>query len=732
MGEHQPIAAPLELWIVAAEQSFVGPAPSTPALRAAVIALAQRAARSGEVTAQDVEDLSDTDEPLRAVRLTARPVAEGTVAVAGLGLDRLREAENALSRYEMVMRASRDAMWEWNVARRRQWWNRQQYQMLGYDPGSTVASYEAWMARIHPDDRPRVERHIEEAVAGGGTLWQDEYRFLRGDGKVHVALDRGYIERDRSGQLLRMVGVMSDITAEREALAGLRSSEERFREITAATIDQVFWLSNHDGSKTEYVSPAYETVWGRSCESLYRDASTFLDAIHEDDRARIEACLPRQREGLYDEVYRIRRPDGSIAWIRDRAFPIRDATGEVVRVVGVATDITGQRQLEQQLAQAQRMESIGRLAGGVAHDFNNLLTVILPSVQMALAKLPPGSSVQGELDAIEDAADRAARLTAQLLAFARRQVVAPARLELNELARHMEQLLRRVIGEDIELTTVLAAEPDAVVADRSQLEQVLVNLAINARDAMPHGGRLSIATRTVSVDRQQAGGVRVKEADHVEPGEYVVLAVSDTGVGIPNHALPHVFEPFFTTKPAGRGTGLGLSTCYGIVHQAGGVISVDTAVGRGTTFTIMLPRAREHARAVERRPRARAARGNETVLYVEDEPAVRKVGVAILSDEHYRVLEAAGGPEALQLAASYDGLIHLLITDVVMPRMSGTELARRLIARRPELRVLYTSGYTEDAVVHQGVLDPKTAFLQKPFAVEVLLRKVRELLDADG
>jgi PAS domain S-box-containing protein len=585
------------------------------------------------------------------------------------------------------------------------------------------------MSHIHPEDRARVQRQLEESIASGATLWHSEYRFIRADcGSVRVALERGYIERDEHGRLAHITGVTTDVTAEREATAALRASEERFREMTSA-IEHLFWLSNPEGTVALYVSPAYEKIWGRSCESVYRDPTSFVDAIHEDDRDRVRARLPLQREGTYDETYRIRRPDGTIVWIRSRAFPIRDASGNVVRVAGIAMDITAQRHLEQQLAHAQRLESIGRLAGGIAHDFNNLLTTILGTVDMQLMEESPSAALREDLAAIKDAGERAATLTSQLLAFARRQTVAPAQLDVAEVARQTEQLLRRVIGEHVELSTVLDREPCVVVADRAQLEQVLVNLVINARDAMPHGGRLSIEARNVSVGLP--GSDPALRRAELDPGEYVMLAISDTGAGISSEVLPHVFEPFFTTKHLGRGTGLGLATCYGIVQQAGGVILVDTQVGAGTTFTILLPRAiPERAEPSVLQRSASVSGGTETVLFVEDDPAVRRVGVHILAGHDYSVLAAESGAQALDQVASHAGPIQLLVTDVVMPKMSGPELARRLRASQPDLLVLYCSGYTEDSVVRQSGLEPGTAFLPKPYTRETLLDKVRELLDA--
>jgi len=727
--DHQDVGAAVELWIVDAERAFVGAAPPPP-LSSTVLALARRAADDASVQTRDVQLSAGRNGATVAVRLVARPALGGVVAVASLPLAAPLQPENLVSLFELVMQATRDAVWDWNVAAGKHWWNQQQYAMLGYDPQFTHASHEAWESRIHPDDRARVRLHLEESIASGATLWQCEYRFTRADdGSVRVALERGCIERDEQGQLARMGGVMTDITAEREATAALRASEERFREMTNA-IEHLFWVANPEGTEALYVSPAYERIWGRSCESVYRDAMSFVNAIHEDDRERMLARLPLQREGTYDEAYRIRRPDGTIVWIRSRAFPIRDSSGNVVRVAGIAMDITAQRRLEQQLAQAQRLESIGRLAGGIAHDFNNLLTIILSSVDMHLLGEPPSDALREDLAAIKDAGLRAAMLTSQLLSFARRQPLAPALLDLAEVARQTQQLLHRVIGEHVVLHTVLDREPCTVVADRAQLEQVLVNLVINARDAMPNGGRLSIEVRNVSVGLP--GSEPALRRAEVAPGQYVLLSVSDTGAGISSEVLPHVFEPFFTTKRLGEGTGLGLATCYGIVQQAGGAILVDTEIGAGTTFTILLPGAKaERAEPSTRQPTSNVSGGTETLLFVEDDPGVRRVGVQILVAHGYRVLSAESGAEALDILGAHAGPLQLLVTDVVMQGLSGPELACRLRASQPNLRVLYCSGYTEDSVARQSGLPPRTGFLPKPYTRETLLAKIRAVLDTD-
>src|SRR4051812_8778579 len=358
-GQEQATGAPLGLWIVDAERGFLGAAPPA-ALSSAILALAHRVSSSEAVHTADVRLATEHDAEPVTVRLLARPASSGVAVVASHPLGTAAQAEETLSRFELVMRATHEAVWDWSAATGA-WWNRQQYEMLGYDPRSTPPSLEAWQSRIHPDDREHVQRQLRESLASGAVLWQCEYRFTRGEGgEVRMALDRGCIQRDEQGRLLRMAGVITDITSERDAMAALRASEERFREMTSA-IDHFFWVTNPQGTEALYVSPAYEKIWGRSVESVYRDATSVLEGIHEDDRERVKAHLHLKTDGSYDETYRIRRPDGSIAWIRSRAFPIRDADGKVVRLAGIAMDITAQRRLEQQLAQAQRLESIGRL-----------------------------------------------------------------------------------------------------------------------------------------------------------------------------------------------------------------------------------------------------------------------------------------------------------------------------------------------------------------------------------
>jgi signal transduction histidine kinase/ActR/RegA family two-component response regulator len=378
-----------------------------------------------------------------------------------------------------------------------------------------------------------------------------------------------------------------------------------------------------------------------------------------------------------------------------------------------------------QLEQVQKMDAIGRLAGGVAHDFNNLLTVILGRADILLRQLKPGDSMHRGLELIQRTAGRAADLTHQLLAFGRKQVLEPVVLDLSVVTMDLKDMLGRLIGEDIALLTTPTPELGRVKADRGQIEQVIMNLAVNARDAMPQGGRLILETANVELDDEF-----VRRHVGARPGPHVMLAVSDTGTGIPREIQAHIFEPFFTTKEQGKGTGLGLATVYGIVKQSGGYVEVNSESDQGTTFRIYLPRLDAAATTVDRSTRSTAAAGGtETILLVEDEEGVRELARDILRASGYTVLEARNGNEALLLCERHQGRLDLLLTDVVMPRMSGRELAERLGPLRPDLSVLYMSGYTDDAVIRHGVLGAGTAFLQKPFTPAALVQRVRETLD---
>lgn len=508
----------------------------------------------------------------------------------------------------------------------------------------------------------------------------------------------------------------------------LRVSERRFRALVEESWDAIA-LFAADGTIV-YGSPATTRLLGYDlAEFVGRNAMEF---IHPDDRAavllRLEEVTTRPRGRLHVAA-RVRHKNGSWRHLEGVLTNLLDDPS-VAAIVNNYRDVTDRRMLEEQVILAQKMEAIGRLAGGVAHDFNNILTAIGGYTDLLLADLPPDDQRRRDVEEIHQAAQRAASLTRQLLAFSRRQVLQPKVINLNSLVPDIEKMLRRLIGEDILFATVLHPRLGNVRADPGQLEQVIVNLVVNARDAMPKGGRITIETRNVELDESYA-------ADHpgVTPGRYVMLAVTDTGVGMDDETKARIFEPFFTTKVRGKGTGLGLATVYGIVQQTGGHIWPYSEPGKGTTMRVYLPRVDEPADPLERPGEAplELLRGSETILLVEDEVPVRSVTRQLLERNGYTVLEAADGPAALALIDGGSGGRHidLLLTDVIMPGMSGRELAVELRARRPDLRVLYMSGYTDDAVVRHGMLEPGLAYLEKPFRPATLLRKVREVLQQE-
>ncbi len=575
-----------------------------------------------------------------------------------------------------------------------------------------------WGSAVHPDDRAEVERTVAEADKGPGGGFSLSARLVHPDGTViwMETQSRNVYDGD---QYLGRVSLVSDVTERRRMVQAVYESEALFRELSE-NVDAVFYLTRPDASGVDFVSQGFEKVWGRRVEELRSNPLLWIAAIHPDDREGVEASFTRDR-AHFQADYRVIRPDGTLRWISDRSFPVRDAEGEIVRIAGVATDETERRTLEAQLLQSQRLESIGRLAGGVAHDFNNLLTVIMSHAAFARQDV---ANAEDDLLSIEQAGRRAAELTAQLLAFARRQVIEPRVVDLNTLTGQIDRMLQRLIGAGISLKTQLQPSLWSVKVDPAQIEQVLVNLAVNARDAMPDGGTLTIETANATL----GPGYAVSHVD-VTPGEYVMVAVSDSGEGIDPALLPMIFEPFFTTKQHGAGTGLGLATCYGIVKQAGGHIWAYSEPGRGATFKVYLPRVEGVAVEVTPAEAVEPAGGDETVLLVEDDAHVRAIGARALRAQGFHVLEAVDGIDAMTVARAFNGTIHMLVTDVVMPRMGGKELAERLSAERPDMRILFASGYTRNAIVHQGVLQMGTSFLQKPYVPAILVARVREVLD---
>jgi two-component system cell cycle sensor histidine kinase/response regulator CckA len=564
-----------------------------------------------------------------------------------------------------------------------------------------------WAVGLHPDDRQRCYETFSSAFDAHRSFHLG-CRLRRKDGEYRTILCRGIPRFAPGGNFAGYIGSDIDITE--------LQSEERFRQL-AENIDQVFWMLDIGTKRMLYVSPAFEKVWGRSSAALYEDRDSLVDSVDPEDRDRFTAFLTRVKSQSSEESYRIVRPDGSVRWIYDRSFLVRDPEGKPYRVAGIAEDVTAHRELEEALRQAHKMEAIGKLAGGIAHDFNNLLTVVSGYLHQVLDATPPADPRHDKLKQILTASNRASTLTSQLLAFGRKQMLQPRLVNVNNLLTSMEALLRPVMGEHIRLETDLGSDLLCVKADPNQLEQVLMNLAANARDAMPEGGVFRI--RTALVDGRLDGGRNTVPC--------VSIQVSDTGCGMIQNVLEHVFEPFFTTKGVGKGTGLGLSTVYGIIQQNHGTIRVSSSLGRGTTFDILLLAELEGEEVKPAAAPLESLRGTETILVAEDEAGVRRLVCETLEQLGYTVLQAADGREALRILERL-GPIHLLLTDVMMPVMGGAELARRVRSMAPGTKIVYISGYTDDTLAFYGLPQPDTEYVQKPFSPATLAEKLRHVL----
>ena len=580
---------------------------------------------------------------------------------------------------------------------------------------------------VTPEVQAELERRGQVELIGAPSIDWVGVPLKIGDRPIGVLVAQTYAPGVRYGEterhILQFVSTQVAMAIERKRTEEqLHESERKYRLLFETNPEPMF-VYDFETLRILAVNEAAITRYGYSEAEFL--ALTIRDIRPVEDQGRLEQELARRPdEGAVRTGVRHRAKDGRLFEVDLIARPLEFA-GRRARLV-LARDVTAQRHLENQLRQSQKMEAVGQLAGGIAHDFNNLLTAILGSTQLLLQVTPPGDVRREDVDEIRNAGLRAAELTRQLLAFSRRQVLAPKVLELNAVVANMDKMLRRLIGDDVELATALHAEAGAVNADPGQLEQVLLNLVVNARDAMPGGGRVLIETTRLLLRDEL-----VERRHRLAPGDYVCLAVTDSGLGMDEATQAHLFEPFFTTKEVGKGTGLGLATVYGIVKQSGGYIWVYSEPGRGTTVKVYLPRVRGAAEPALPAPEPPALRGgHETVLLVEDAAPVRTLARRSLEACGYQVIDAADGPKALELSARHTGEIAVLVTDVVMPGMSGRELAERLAPTRPAMKVLYTSGYTDDAMVRQGVLNAGVAFLQKPFVPDSLARKVREVLDS--
>jgi two-component system cell cycle sensor histidine kinase/response regulator CckA len=646
-------------------------------------------------------------EPI--VRGMARDVTERHRAEKAL-----RESQ---TRLELIARASNTGLWDWDLRTNTVYYSPEWKSQVGCSEHEISNRFEEWESRVHPEDLPAAIGRLRNYVTHPQGEFENEFRFRHKDGSYRWILSRASVLNDSEGEPLRMLGSHLDITERKRAEQALQEYEKvvEASQDMIAVLDREYRYLLANRAFLDHRGMERGQVIGRTVPEVL-DKDVFERVVKE----RFDECLrgePVQFEMKYTYP---------VLGERDlfvRYFPISGAAG-VDRVACVLADITERKRLEQQFLQSQKLEAVGRLVGGVAHDFNNLLTAINGYSQLLLGRVESTGTVHDFVARILKAGERAASLTQQLLAFSRKQVMVPMLLDLNAVLENMEEMLRRLIGEDVELATIPGVQLGQVRADPTQIEQVIMNLAVNARDAMPRGGKLTIETRNVELDESYT-----RTQVNLAPGRYVLLSICDSGLGMDAETLAHIFEPFFTTKELGKGTGLGLSTVYGIVKQTGGHVGVHSEVGQGTTFKVYLPRLDKPVELAEKPVDEAGLSGSETILVVEDEADVRMLIQSVLESQGYSVILASSPIEAVTLSERHAVRIHLLLTDVVMPGFSGMELAEHLTSARPEMEVLFISGYTADAITRHGVLDEKTQLLQKPFTPIALLRKVRETIE---
>lgn len=625
-----------------------------------------------------------------------------------------REREE--KRYRLVVESTHDVIWDWDLLTDRVVWSSASGGFLGYGMDQLGDTAAWWYERLHPDERERVVAAIHGVVARGESLWNDAHQFRRADGGWADMEVRGSVVRDEAGDAVRMVVATLDVTERKRAELAARHQSALLRDIAA-------------GMELD------EALRGiMAFTEAHTGGAAAIDLVGDDGgpHSAVETSMPSSAASVFPLVATDGTALGTLTIVRSEP----ESSDPDAGVVQIATDLAclaiererthaALLRSEDQLRQAQKMEAVGQLAGGIAQDFNNLLTGILSYTDLVLEELPQADPIRADIEQIRHAGHRAAALTRQLLAFSRRQVLQPRVISLNTVVSDLETMLRKLVPAGIALDVMLEPGLWYVMADAGQLEQVLVNLTANARDAMPDGGRLTITTANCRV-----GAEGLERAAGVRPGAYAVLSVADTGLGMDVATQARIFEPFFTTKHGGGGGGLGLSSVYGIVEQSGGHISVQSAPGRGATFSIYLPRHAEPGAPAANTPDRRTLPvGTETLLLVEDEATVRSSARRLLERHGYTVVEARHGVEALQVAEEAGVHFDLVLTDVVMPEMGGRELVERLRARSPGLKVLFMSGYSERAIAADGTMPPGTGFVEKPFTVEQLLRRLRRVLD---
>jgi len=678
----------------------------------------------------------DKEGSIRWVSHTATPVIENNQVVRifnivknvtdkKLAEQTLRESE---SKYRLLAENASDVIWTMDLEQKYTYVSASVEKMRGYTPEEAInasveetltpASYEkviqVIMQELEKENDPDAEKNrtvtmeLEQTCKDGTTVWTE--------------VSTSFI-RNEDGLAIGVMGIARDISERKKTENALRESEKRFKALHNASFGGI---TIHDKGVILECNHGLSVITGYSADELIGMDGLLL--ISEKSRDLVMSNILSGYEKPYEAIGLRKNGEEYPLRLEARNVPYK---GKNVRTVEFR-DITDAKEaekekfkLEAQLQQSQKMESIGRLAGGVAHDFNNLLTGIIGNVMLAKMDISPDDPLSETFDEINQAAQSAANLTHQLLAFSRKQIIKPKVLDLNELIKNLNKMLQRLIGEHIELRTFSKGSLSLIKSDPSQVEQIIINLAVNARDAMPNGGKLTIETADASLDAEYC-----KKHPHVEAGNYVLLAISDNGVGIDKETQQHIFDPFYTTKEEGRGTGLGLSTVYGIIKQHNGHIEVYSELGHGTTFRVYLPVVYDKAdKLTNTKTRADIPEGTETVLVVEDEDLVRNIAIKILKRQGYKVYSADSGGNAQALVEDKNLALDLLVTDIVMPNMNGRELAERMVTRSPDLKVLYTSGYTEDVIGHHGILDEGLHFIGKPYTPFELAKKVRKVLD---
>ena len=621
-------------------------------------------------------------------------------------------------RVEAILKATNDGIYEWDIATNLVQWSDRLHEIVGTTPDGFSNQISEFIDRVHPEDLPGVTSAIT-AHFQNNEPYRTEFRLRKTDGEYIWVVSIGEAIRDDEGNPLRMVGSIADISQNRRTQGALRESEDRYRTLFEYHSDAVFVVTN-EGNFVEVNQQACKLLGYEREELLKKRVTDFLLPDQTSVGMTLFAQLAEQ--GNAQGELRLIREDGREVFTDINCTLLPDGG-----YLASLRDTTMRKQLEKRLLQSQKLEDVGRLAGGVAHDFNNMLSVVMGYATLAIKLLPTGHKVRSDLQVIHRVAQKSADLTQQLLAFSRRQIMEPRVIDFNDLILDMDKMLRQVLSEDIEFVMIPARDLGLVKVDPTQLEQVIMNFVVNARDAMPNGGKLTIETENFSFKQHQPTA-----CPDISVGEYIQIIVKDTGIGMTEETQSHIFDPFFTTKGS-SGSGLGLSTCYGVIKQSEGHISVSSIPGEGTTFKVYLPRVEDQADLFYTDTRTVSMpQGTETILLVEDDQSLRQMSARVLEEQGYVVIEASHGQEALEVAEAHitdDGKIDLVLTDVIMPQMGAIGLAERIQTIVPDVKILFTSGYSEKATAQYDKLETGSNFLKKPFTAETLTNHVRQILD---